>query len=606
MNWKPVAGHIMTRWAAKIDPTCPLPEYPRPQMARPEWQNLNGLWDYAVTAKEASRPDAFDGRILVPFAIETALSGVKRPLTPDQRLWYRRFFTIPEAWSGNRILLHFEAVDWHCECFLNGDETGEHVGGYVPFCFDITDTVKSGDNELMVAVWDPTDTHWQQRGKQVLEPKTIYYTATSGIWQTVWLEPVPIENHIERLDLLPDIDSEYLGAQVHGRKEATVRLTASSEGKKTNQTEGIAGGKLRLPVANPRLWGPGDPFLYDLKVELLQDERVIDSVDSYFGMRAISVAEGASGHKRIFLNGRPIFLHGPLDQGYWPDGGMTPPSDEAMTFDIEKTLELGFNMTRKHIKVEPRRWYYHADRLGLIVIQDMVSGGKDMLSEKETALVMMFNRSRKDTTRKALRKTRRDSAESRQNFERELLEVIDHLYSVSSIAVWVPLNESWGQYEAARIAELVRGRDPSRLVDHASGWLDQGVGDFCSRHTYFIKLKRPPRRDGRVYFISEYGGYNCQESGHLWDEQSKFGYKMFKGREALTRAYGKLIRNQLIPLIPKGLGAAVYTQFSDVEIESNGYFTYDREILKMDREEVLALNREIYKAFEATEKERPS
>jgi beta-galactosidase/beta-glucuronidase len=601
-DWKPVAGHIITEWAGGIDPAAPLPEYPRPQMVRPDWQNLNGLWNYAVTAKEAPQPDAFDGEILVPFAIETALSGVKRPLLPDQRLWYRRSFRIPDAWSSKRILLHFEAVDWQCVCLLNGNKAGEHTGGYVPFSFDITDFLQSGENELVVAVWDPTDTHWQQKGKQVLEPKTIYYTATSGIWQTVWLEPVTPDNHIERLRLLPDVDAESLDVQVLASSDGTVRLTASSQGKQISRTEGAIAQHLRLPVSDPRLWCPEDPFLYDLKAEIRKDDQIVDSVDSYFGMRKVSTADGSSGHKRILLNGKPVFLHGPLDQGYWPDGGMTPPSDDAMIFDIEKTLELGFNMTRKHVKVEPRRWYYHADRLGLIVIQDMVNGGANMLTDKEVIVVVALNRHREDTTKKALRKSWRDTAASREDFERELIEVIDHLHSAPCITIWVPFNESWGQYDAARIAAIVRRHDPSRLVDHASGWQDQGAGDFNSRHTYMIKLKRPSKKDARTYFISEYGGYNFQEKGHLWDEQSKFGYKMFKDKEALAAAYARLIRGQLIPLISRGLGAAVYTQWSDIEIESNGFFTYDRKILKIDPEKILALNREIYQAFDILER----
>jgi beta-galactosidase/beta-glucuronidase len=608
-EWKPASGHIMTKWGSQIDASAPLPEYPRPQMVRPDWLNLNGLWDYAVTEKGAERPQFDENRILVPFAIETALSGVKQPLGPEQRLWYRRFFKIPDAWSRKRILLHFEAVDWECVCHVNGKHVGEHTGGYVPFSFDITDHLEVGENEIVLSVWDPTDTHWQQRGKQVLKPNTIYYTATSGIWQTVWMEPVAPENHIERLSLLPDIDSESLEARVHTTRGGSIRLTAFSGDEQIGTVEGGSGEKLKLAVPSPRLWCPGDPFLYDLKVELLDNERVVDFVDCYFGMRKISAGTGgtgASGHERIFLNNEPIFLHGPLDQGYWPDGGMTPPSDEALIFDVEETLALGFNMTRKHIKVEPRRWYYHADRMGLIVIQDMISGGKNATGHAETMLVMTANKHSKDTTSKALRKSRRDIEESRQDFERELLEVIDHLYSVPSIAIWVPFNESWGQYDAARIADLVKERDPSRPVDHASGWQDQDAGDFCSRHTYFIKLKKPPKGDGRIYFISEYGGYNCQEPGHLWDEKSKFGYKMFKDRDALTRAYEKLIRGQLIPLISLGLGAAVYTQFSDVEIESNGFFTYDREILKIDRDIVAALNAEIYEAFGKVEGKKPT
>jgi len=572
-------------------------------MVRPEWKNLNGLWEYAVTPKEAALPETFEGSILVPFAIETALSGVKRSLQPHERLWYHRSFTIPPGWSSKRILLHFEAVDWHCICSVNSKEIGEHTGGYVPFSFDITKYLTTGENELVVAVWDPTDTHWQQRGKQVLNPKATYYTATSGIWQTVWLEPVPFENHIEYLRLQPDIDSESLRATIYAVSAGRARVTVYAAEKQVSRIEGDVGQELRPPIPAPRLWCPQDPFLYDLKVELLKGEQVIDSVKSYFGMRKISVDTDASGHRRVFLNNKPIFLHGPLDQGYWPDGGLTPPSDEALIFDIEKTLQLGFNMTRKHVKVEPRRWYYHADRLGLIVIQDMVSGGKDKQSEKENVLTVLFDIQRKDTGKKALRKAWRETPESRQDFERELVEIINHLYNAPSIVAWVPFNESWGQYEAARMANLVRAHDPFRLVDHASGWQDQRAGDFCSRHTYVIKLKPPPRKDERIYFISEYGGYNCQEPGHLWNKESKFGYRMFKDRRTLAEAFAKLIRAQLIPLIPKGLGAAVYTQFSDVEIESNGFFTFDREILKIDKEQTAALNKEIYTAFETVEKQ---
>ncbi|MBU3916159.1 hypothetical protein KKA14_11550, partial [bacterium] len=351
-DWKPVPGHIKTPWTDSIDPECPLPEYPRPQMVRQNWKNLNGLWKYGITGKEVTEISDYTGKILVPFAIESSLSGVKQPLGPEQKLWYCRSFQLPETWAKKRVLLHFEAVDWHCACYLNGNRIGDHFGGYVPFSFDITDHMNSGDNELVVTVLDPTDSHWQQKGKQVLSPHMIYYTATSGIWQTVWLEAVNPDNHIQSFRLTPDIDSAELSITVNSLFPGDIRISAFADKKKIGTIAGASDRELKMPVVTPRVWSPDDPFLYDLQVELLKEGVVVDSVESYFAMRKISITQGHSGRKRIFLNNQPIFLHGPLDQGYWPDSGMTPPCEDSMLFDIEKTKELGFNMTRKHIKVE--------------------------------------------------------------------------------------------------------------------------------------------------------------------------------------------------------------------------------------------------------------
>jgi beta-galactosidase/beta-glucuronidase len=570
-------------------------------MTRPDWQSLNGLWDYCITPKEGEQPTEFTGRILVPFAVETALSGIKSPLLPEERIWYRRTIEIPDAWQEKRILLHSEAVDWQCWCTLNGTTIGKHIGGYVPFCFDITDHLCRADNELLLSVWDPTDTHWQQRGKQVLAPGTIYYTATSGIWQTVWLEAVAKENHIRSLKLTPNLDTGNLTVEVDSRLPGSVRAIALTTGAVVGEASGASDQKLILPVPDPRTWSPDDPFLYDLHIELLREGQVVDRIESYFAMRKIAVALGASGKPRVFLNDKPIFLHGPLDQGYWPESGMTPPAEEAILFDLGKTKELGFNMTRKHIKIEPRRWYYHADRIGLVVIQDMVNGGRNMASNLETAKAMLLNRHKIDTTPKARKKAWREDPESRADFEGELRQMIDHLYNAPSILIWVPFNESWGQFGAARIGRQVKAQDHTRLVDDASGWYDQGTGDFASRHTYFAKLKKPPRGDRRVHFISEYGGYNWQSRGHLWDETGKFGYKAFEDRESLEVAYQLLIRSQLVPLISMGLSAAVYTQFSDVEIESNGFYTYDRKVAKIEADVVKRLNDEIYAVFKKEE-----
>ena len=600
-DWKPVQGHIMTPWADSVDSVCPLLEYPRPQMVRGSWQNLNGLWAYCITDKKAEQPSLYTQSILVPFALESALSGVKQPLRPDELLWYRRLLDMPDDWSGKRILLHFEAVDWQCSVYLNGHLLGTHTGGYVPFSFDITDDVISGSNELVLSVWDPTDSHWQQKGKQVLKPQIIYYTATSGIWQTVWMEAVDQENHICDLKITPDLDASLLSMMVETRVPGNIRIQVFKENDEIADISGTSGQTYAIPIPNPRLWCPDDPFLYDIRITLIDDGGVIDTVESYAGMRKISISKDRSGHNRVLLNNNPIFLHGPLDQGYWPDGGMTPPSDEALQFDLIKTKELGFNMVRKHIKVESRRWYAHADRIGLVVIQDMINGGKSMASNLEIMQTLIFDRQKTDHTPKAYKKSGRHTAESRQDFERELVEVINHLCNVPSILVWVPFNESWGQYDAARIADLVIEQDPTRLIDHASGWYDQGVGDFASRHRYILKLKKPSSKDPRVYFVSEYGGYSLLPPEHLWNEGANFGYRKFKDKDSLAKAYTKLIRKQIIPLISKGLGAAVYTQLSDVEIECNGFFTYDRKMLKIEADLVKKLNREIYSAFNIKE-----
>jgi beta-galactosidase/beta-glucuronidase len=601
--WKSVPGHIMTEWSDAVDPACPLPEYPRPQLVRGNWQNLNGLWEYCIADKNSDQPEVFTESILVPFALESALSGVKKPLRPDQRLWYRRSIQIPDDWLEKTILLHFEAVDWQCTGYLNGHPLGTHTGGYVPFGFDITDYVKPGANELVLSVWDPTDSHWQQRGKQALDPKIIYYTATSGIWQTVWMEAVDRRNHIWDLRITPDIEESLLSIFVKTDAPGEVNIEVFEEGDPIADIQGSSEKTFDIPIPHPRLWCPDDPFLYDLRVSLYDNGKVVDTVESYAGMRKITISKDAAGHQRVFLNNTPIFLHGPLDQGYWPEGGMTPPCEDALRFDLQKIKELGFNMVRKHVKVESRRWYALADRIGLVVIQDMINGGKSIAINLELVLTFLLDIQKKDHTPKAYKKAGRDSVESRQDFERELMEMINHLYNVPSVLVWVPFNEFWGQFDAALIAEFVKKHDPTRLLDHASGWYDQNAGDFTSRHRYILKLKKPPANDQRVYFISEYGGYSFLEPGHVWDESANFGYKKFKDPKALSDAYTNLIRKQIIPLIPKGLGAAVYTQLSDVEIECNGFFTYDRKMLKIDADLVKTLNEEIYSVFNTGEDE---
>lgn len=592
MTWQPVHGRLLTRWAAEITPDNAWRSYPRPQLGRPHWLNLNGLWDYAVTPQEL-QPEQFSGQILVPFPLEAALSGVQRALQPDEWLWYRRDFTVPEDWQGQRLLLHFGAVDWETQVFINGQLAGQHRGGYLPFYFDISPYIQAGSNEIRVRVWDPTDQHWQQRGKQVLQPKSIWYTAVSGIWQTVWLEPVP-ETYIAGLKLTPDIDRELLSIEtsIHGiSSELQVRAVARIGEQVVSTLEATAGQRLELQIPEPHLWSPDDPHLYALEVELLRQERLVDRVESYFGMRKFSLGRDPNGHLRLCLNDQPLFQYGPLDQGYWPDGLYTPPSEAAMRSDLEFCKQAGFNMLRKHIKVEPARYYYDCDRLGLIVWQDMINGGK-AVSGFTSLLAVLFNLKRRDDWRYA--RAGRAEKESRDDYWRELQALVDHLYNFPCIGLWVPFNEGWGQFDANAVAEWLKNYDPTRPVDHASGWFDQGGGDCKSLHVYFKKLPGSKPEAQRALVLSEFGGYALKLDGHVWNPDSEFGYKKFANSQALTDAYLELLAEQLEPWIQIGLSAAVYTQTSDVEIEINGYLTYDRAVVKMDLERLAAAHHRLY------------
>ena len=574
----------------------PLPEYPRPQMTRPDWVNLNGWWNYAVQPRQAAAPQNFEGKIRVPFAVESQLSGVQKPLLPDQRLWYRRSFADPrtdaQKHAGSRVLLHFGAVDYECEVWINSSQMGIHRGGYLPFTFDITAHLHDGENELTAAVWDPTDTQMQQRGKQVLKPGSIWYTAVSGIWQTVWLEVVPAVS-IESLRLTPDIDQQVLRVEVklHGAADESVRIRveAFAAGVSINRVEGTPSDILDLSIPNPHLWNPEDPFLYDLNVRIVRSGEILDEVNSYFAMRKFSLERDIKGHLRTALNGEPIFLYAPLDQGYFPDGLYTPPSEEAMLYDIEYVKKLGCNSIRKHIKVEPLRWYAACDRLGMIVWQDMPNGG--LIDGTLVSGLTQFLGFRRNDTRRLHRFGRAEKV-VRDEYRDDLKGMIDHLYNCPCIAIWVPFNESWGQFQAKETGKWVKEYDPTRLVDHASGWFDQGGGDFRSLHIYFKKLSaRKP--DERAFILSEFGGYSLTIPDHVWDEQKKFGYRFYDTKEALTAAYVELLETQLKPLIPQGLTAAVYTETTDVEIEINGYLTYDRRVEKMDADAVRRVHDEI-------------
>jgi hypothetical protein len=589
-DWQPVTGQLITRWGADVTPENAWQAYPRPQLVRQQWRNLNGLWDYAVAPVEMEIVREYSGQILVPFPIESALSGVKRALQPDERLWYRRRFTIPEEWHGQRVLLHIGAADWQTSAWLNGQWLGMHQGGYLPFQFELTPYLQPGENKLVVAVWDPTDTHWQARGKQVLKPRSIWYTAVSGIWQTVWLEAVP-ETYLAGLKITPELDSGsvLVQARLDGpeAEKLPIRFTVLEHDHPLVSGEAAAGQAQRLEIPNPHPWSPDDPYLYDLVVEAGGDR-----VESYFGMRKFSLGKDSQGRTRLCLNNQPLFQYGPLDQGYWPDGLYTPPSEAAMRFDLEQIKALGCNMLRKHVKVEPARYYYDCDRLGLIVWQDMPSGAKEV-GELPSLLIHLFGARRKDHS---YRRAGRSDPDARQDFRRELQELVEALQNFACIGMWVPFNEGWGQFDAKAIAAWLAEYDPTRPVDHASGWYDQGGGDCKSLHVYFKALQVVKPEKKRTMVLSEFGGYTLKLEEHLWNPQAEFGYRKFSTREALTEAYLELLEKQLKPWIDAGLCAAIYTQTTDVEIELNGYLTYDRAVEKMDFGRVRAEHEGLYKS----------
>jgi hypothetical protein len=562
-GWTAAEGPLATRWAAEVDPLRVLPEYPRPQLVREAWLNLNGLWDFAMTPRDATRPDEFPEQILVPFPVESALSGVMRNVTENDRLWYRRTFEVPPDWNEQRVLLHFGAVDFETVVWINGREVGQHRGGYSPFHFDVTAELRvGGSNELIVAVWDPTDAGTQPRGKQVRKPdRGIFYTAASGIWQTVWIEPVPA-THVRRLALVPDIDANrmLIRTEVAGaRPDTRVEVEVTANGRRVARATGGHGEELALSIRRPRLWSPEDPFLYDLRVTVRQGRHSIETVSSYFGMRKIALGQDEAGVTRIFMNNKPYFMLGFLDQGYWPDGIYTAPTDDALRFDIEITRQLGFNMARKHVKIEPARWYYWADRLGLIVWQDMPSGDRSIGSNDP------------DLVR---------TPESAAQFEVELQAMIEAFRNHPSIVLWVIFNEGWGQYDTARLTDWVKETDPTRLVISASGWTDRGTGDAHDIHAYPGPASPPPE-PRRAAVLGEFGGLGLKVDGHTWADQT-WGYRGMGTAERLARQYMRLLARVYELKETPGLSAAVYTQTTDVEYEGNGLLTYDRAVVKID------------------------
>lgn len=575
---------LMTPWGEHLDENCILTEYPRPQMRRDSYLNLNGRWEYAITDSD-ELPRHWDGTILVPFSPESALSGVGRSLQPGQTLWYRREVIVPQGFipADGRLLLHFGAVDQEAAVYWNGRLLGRHMGGYNAFTLDATDAL-GPRNSLVVRVHDDTDASFHSRGKQKTRRGGIWYTPQSGIWQTVWMEAVP-RHYIESLRIVPLFDQSAVEVMV--RCSQPLQCEATVDGRTVPFTSGEPA---RIPMPDFRAWSPEDPYLYDLSVTLGEDR-----VESYFGMRKMEVRADRGGVKRLFLNGEPYFQSGLLDQGYWPDGLYTAPSDEALIYDIQTAKAMGFNLLRKHIKVEPMRWYYHCDRLGMLVWQDMPSGGgKYRFSTITLPLVTGIHR--RDNHYRAFA---RASSQGRGEYMDELEEMVGQLFNAPSVVLWVPFNEGWGQFDSTFVMERLRALDPTRPVDPASGWHDQGAGELRSLHVYFKPFRFRRDRRGRALALSEFGGYNLRVDGHCFN-QKDYGYRRLPDAAALWRDFSRLYEREVLPAVPRGLCASVYTQLSDVEDELNGLMTYDRRVVKLDADEVRELNERLKEASPRT------
>jgi hypothetical protein len=567
-NWKIADNPLVTKWSADVDPLKPWLKYPRPDMARDKWICLNGLWEYAVTAKD-SKPDKWDGKILVPFPIESALSGVKRRVSENENLWYRTTFKLPNNWKKGEVLLNFEASDWETKVWIDGKEAGSHKGGYDPFSLEIASLLNNEKaHELMVCVWDPTDKSTQPRGKQISTPGGIWYTPTTGIWQTVWLEPVS-KSYIKNFRMVSDIDAGTMSFNIKSAsgENNPVEVTVFEKGKKIASASGNAGTDVIVKIENPVLWSTKNPYLYDVAITLKNENKVADKVTSVAGLRKISVGKAKDGFTRLLLNNEFVFQNGPLDQGFWPDGLYTPPTEEAMVYDLKMTKEMGFNMLRKHVKVENRIFYNWCDRLGILVWQDMPSGDK------------YINGIMPDIEK---------SKEATEQFEYELKQLIETKYNHPSIIMWVPFNEGWGQFETGRITDLIRAYDPSRLVNSASGWTDRGTGDVKDIHTYPIP-RSPKAEENRAIVTGEYGGLGFPVKDHTW-ETTNWGYRTLDDTLQLISTYETYLDQVHRFADTSGLSAVVYTQTTDVETETNGLMTYDRKINKMGAKNVAKAN----------------
>jgi hypothetical protein len=567
-EWKISENPILTEWALQVDPELPWPEYPRPDARRDEWMNLNGLWDYAITEKN-TKPDKWDGKILVPYPVESALSGVKKRVSENENLWYRRTFKIPKSWKGDQILLNFEAADWETIVYIDGKEAGRHKGGYDPFSVNITGHLERKNNhDLVVCIWDPTDKGTQPRGKQVSEPGGIWYTPSTGIWQTVWMEPVQ-ESYIASWRSVTDIETGSVTFSAEVINPANNRLNISilsNDGLIANGS-GNCSDNITVNIPEPKLWTPDNPYLYSVIIELTDGDITNDKVAGFTGLRKISLGKTPDGFNRILLNNKFVYQNGPLDQGFWPDGIYTPPSEQAMVFDLEMTKKMGFNMLRKHVKVENRIFYHWCDRMGILVWQDMPSGDEYISGDQPDII---------------------RSEESSVQFEYELKRLIDTKYNHPSIVMWVPFNEGWGQFDTERITKLIKDYDSTRLVNSSSGWTDRGTGDVNDIHHY-PDPAIPPSENYRAIVLGEFGGLGLPVEGHTW-EQRNWGYRNMDDSVQLLSKYESYY-DQVYRFIKEyGLSATVYTQTTDVETETNGLMTYDRKINKMGIENVFKAN----------------
>jgi beta-galactosidase/beta-glucuronidase len=581
-QWQPAGDRLKTEWASTINPENVLSEYPRPIMERENWKNLNGLWDYAIAPEKESFPEA-QGKILVPFPIESSLSGVQKVVGPENALWYYHTFTIPADWKNDQILLHFGAVDWKSELWINDIKIGNHQGGYDHFSFNMSPFLKPfGIQKIALKVWDPTNQGPQPVGKQTQNPRGIWYTAVTGIWQTVWLEPVPA-SHIVRHQITPDIDRNEI--MIHLETAGTefgdiIEARIVEKGKVINSAQSAVGQPITLLMEDYKLWSPESPFLYDLEISIKRKGEILDRVKSYAAMRKISMVRDANNVFRMQLNNKNYFSFGLLDQGWWPDGLYTAPTDEALKYDIEKTKELGFNLIRKHVKVEPDRWYTWCDRLGILVWQDMPNGDRHP----------EWQRNRYQVGPEMER-----SPESEAIYRKEWKAIIDQLISHPSIVSWVPFNERWGQFKTQEIAEWTKKYDPSRLVNSASGGNHFPVGDILDVHNY-----PEPKMDffdgNMANVLGEYGGIGLALEDHLWIPDRNWGYVQFKTSKDATDEYVKF-GEMLIELVRKGFTGAIYTQTTDVEGEVNGMMTYDRKVVKLDADRVRAINRRIVESM---------